>query len=66
MQDFPVPAGDTYLCQPFVFPGAEEVHAVSFEAILDKKEVVHHFLVFQCDDSSPLVRAVVNHDQEER
>lgn len=49
----PVPAKETtYICMVFEFPVDQEYHIVATEAIVDNRQVMHHTLVFGCEDST--------------
>ncbi|XP_013401794.2 DBH-like monooxygenase protein 1 [Lingula anatina] len=39
-----------YVCQQFEVPHAAAYHAVAFEPIIDNKRVMHHMILYACDN----------------
>ena len=43
----------TYMCQVFEFPDeGQDYHAVAYEPLIDNQHVMHHIVVYGCDDGT--------------
>ena len=51
-QPFTLPTDqvNTYACKSFELPSDQDYHVVGYEAILDQTDVVHHIVVYSCDE----------------
>ncbi|KAK3590359.1 hypothetical protein CHS0354_020680 [Potamilus streckersoni] len=59
----PVPAKETtYMCMVFDLPKDGDFHLIAFEALQDNLNVLHHIVVYGCDERSK--NYIVNHSEE--
>ncbi len=54
-EDTPVPAQETtYMCKLFSLPADDEFHLIAYEPLIDNAYVMHHIVLFGCDDPGDL------------
>ncbi|KAK3104690.1 hypothetical protein FSP39_007891 [Pinctada imbricata] len=58
MENLKVPNISTYYaCQQFEIPHDEEYHATVFEPLVESKKLIHHMLLFGCEQNQPSLDA---------
>ena len=41
----------TYMCMTFELPNDDEYHMIAYEPIIANENVMHHIVVFGCEDT---------------